>query len=92
MVEKGFRVGKIYPVHPNLVLSTDNTTLFVYESKACGVGEEDMWDWKMVDATNNNLSMYWRIMGVAVIYLYGWRVSYTTLFFCRRTDGGGTVS
>ena len=27
MVEKGFGVDEIYPVHPNFVLSTDNTTL-----------------------------------------------------------------
>ena len=56
MVKKGFGVDEIFPVHPNLVLSTDNTTLFVFEGNAHGVGEEDGWEWKVVDtATTNSL-------------------------------------
>ena len=44
MVEKGFGVGEIYPVHSNLVLLTDDTTLFIFEGTYCGVEEEDMWE------------------------------------------------
>ena len=43
----------MFSVRPSLVLSTDNTSLFVLEGNVCGVGEEDEREWKIIDATNN---------------------------------------
>ena len=57
MAEKAFGVDEVYPLHPNLVLSTDDTTLFVFEGKARDMEEEDMWKWKMIDATNTDSSV-----------------------------------
>jgi hypothetical protein len=54
MVKKTFWGRQVFLVHLSLVLSTDDTTLFVFEGKACGMGEEDEWEWKIVDATNTN--------------------------------------
>ena len=41
MVREAFRTDEIYPANPNLVLSTDDTTLFVFEGKARDTGEEE---------------------------------------------------
>ena len=37
MAGKAFGVDEVYPLHQHLVLSTDDTTLFVFEGKARGV-------------------------------------------------------
>lgn len=42
-------------VNPNLVLSTDDTTLFVFEGTSKD-GKSDDWDWKLVDMTEAPLS------------------------------------
>ena len=45
---------EIYLVNPNLVLSTDNTTLFVFEGAN---NDTDDWEWKIVDESIGNLSV-----------------------------------
>ena len=44
---------EIFPVNPNLVLSTDDTSLFVFEGKQTS-GD---WEWKIIDKTNGNSSV-----------------------------------
>ena len=44
----------VYPVDPNLILSTDDTTLFVFEGAKEGKGD---WDWKIIDRTNGDSSV-----------------------------------
>ena len=44
----------IYSVNPNLVLSTDDTTLFVFEGAN---NASDDWQWKLIDKTNGNSSV-----------------------------------
>ena len=43
MVKQAFGSDEIYPANPNLVLSTDNTTLFVFEGTSVEGGDEE-WD------------------------------------------------
>ena len=44
----------VYPVSPNLVLSTDDTTLFVFK----GITDANRdWHWKIVDGTERNASV-----------------------------------
>ena len=45
---------EVYPVNPNLVLSTDDTTLFVFEGAN---NSTDNWEWKIVDESNGNSSV-----------------------------------
>ena len=54
MVKEAFGADEIYPANPNLVLSTDDTTLFVFEGTS--EGSED-WGWKIIDKTNSNSSV-----------------------------------
>ena len=56
MVRQAIETEEIYPENPNLVLSTDDTTLFVFEGKVSGTDKED-WDWKMIDMTTNSSSV-----------------------------------
>ena len=53
-MKKAMNADKIFPVDPNLVLSTDDTTLFVFEGSSEG---SDEWEWKMIDKTNGNASV-----------------------------------
>ena len=41
----------VWAVNPNLIFSSDDTTLFAIEGVQGGGGE---WEWKIIDATNNN--------------------------------------
>ena len=42
-VKEAYDAEQLYPVNPNLVLSIDDTTLFVFEGSAGG--KED-WEWE----------------------------------------------
>ena len=53
MVKVAFRAEEVYPANPNLVLSTDDTTLFVFEGKSVDGGDEE-WAWKIIDSDNSN--------------------------------------
>ena len=53
-VKEAYGADGIHPVDPNLVLSTDNTTLFVFEGAA---GGSDDWEWKIIDKTNGDSSI-----------------------------------
>lgn len=53
-MKEAMNADKIFPVNPNLVLSTDDTTLFVFEGSAEG---NDDWEWKLVDQTKGNRSV-----------------------------------
>ena len=46
--------NSIYPVNPNLVLSTDDTTLFAFEGTA---NSEGGWDWKIVPGNNRSANV-----------------------------------
>ena len=54
-MKKAMNADKIFPVDPNLVLSTDDTTLFVFEGTV--KGDEDDWQWKLVDQTQGDRSV-----------------------------------
>ena len=43
MVKVAFGTDEVYPANPNLVLLTDDTTLFIFEGKAVEGGDEE-WD------------------------------------------------
>ena len=45
-MKDALNADQIYPVNPNLVFSTDDTTLFVFEGKKYS---DDEWSWKIVD-------------------------------------------
>jgi len=45
---------EIYPVDPNLLLSTDDTVLFVFQG--CKNAKDD-WEWKIIDSTNGDPSV-----------------------------------
>ena len=45
---------QIYPVNPNLVFSTDDTTLFLFEGKK---DSDDEWSWKIIDEANGDASV-----------------------------------
>ena len=51
-----FVLDEICPANPNLVLSTDDTTFFVFEEKPEG-SNGDEWEWKLIDKSNNNSSV-----------------------------------
>ena len=53
MVKVAFDTDEVYPVHPNLTLSTDDTTLFVFEGKSVECGDDE-WDWKLIDMSSGN--------------------------------------
>ena len=53
MVKKAFGVDDIYPANPNLVLSSDDTTIFAFEGKSIEGGDGD-WEWKLIDAGDSN--------------------------------------
>jgi len=53
MITKVLGCESVYPVNPNLVLSTDDTTLFVFEGTTKENGEEE-WDWKLIEVGNNS--------------------------------------
>mmetsp|Transcript_9346 Transcript_9346/g.16260 ORF Transcript_9346/g.16260 Transcript_9346/m.16260 type:complete len:172 (+) Transcript_9346:105-620(+) len=44
----------IHPINPNLLLSTDDTTLFVFEGYS--ENSED-WEWKLIDKSQGNSSV-----------------------------------
>ena len=46
-----------YPAHPDLVLSSDDSTIFVFEEKARGEDSDIEWNWKLIDAATNNASV-----------------------------------
>ena len=48
-VKQAFDSEQIYPVDPNFVVSTDDTT-FYFEGST-GDGEE--WEWKLIDKSND---------------------------------------
>ena len=54
MVKETFGADEIYPANPNLVLSTDDTPLFVFEDTSGG--SED-WELKIIDKTNSKSSV-----------------------------------
>ena len=53
-VKEAYGSEEIHPVDPNLILSTDDTTLFVFEGAADGRGD---WEWKIIDKTNGDSSV-----------------------------------
>lgn len=53
-MKKVMNADKIFPVNPNLVLSTDDTSLFVFEGQS---NNNNDWDWKIIDKTNGNSSV-----------------------------------
>mmetsp|Transcript_24743 Transcript_24743/g.53376 ORF Transcript_24743/g.53376 Transcript_24743/m.53376 type:complete len:130 (+) Transcript_24743:1024-1413(+) len=53
-VKEAYSTDELYPVDPNLILSTDDTTLFVLEGAADGSGD---WEWKIIDRTNGDSSV-----------------------------------
>lgn len=53
-MKEAFDGDEVYPVDPNLVLSTDDTTLFAFEGAADGEGD---WSWKLIDRTNGDSSV-----------------------------------
>jgi hypothetical protein len=55
MIKEAYGADDIYPVNPNLILSTDDTTLFVFEGAKDS--KEDDWEWKLVDTTNGDSSV-----------------------------------
>ena len=54
MAKEAFGADEIYPVNPNLVLSTDDTTVFVFEGTPRGSSD---WQWKIFDKANRNSSV-----------------------------------
>ena len=56
-VKEAYGVDEIHPVDPNLLLSTDDTTLFVFEGTQ-NDGCKDDWEWKLVDKTEAGNSVY----------------------------------
>ena len=47
----------LYPAHPDLVLSSDDSTIIAFEGKARREGGEMEWDWKLLDPAANNASV-----------------------------------
>ena len=45
---------QLYPVNPNLVLSTDDTTVFVFKGAA---DDKEDWEWELMDKTNGGSSV-----------------------------------
>ena len=54
MAKEAFGANDVYPVIPNLVLSTDDTTLFVFDGASDDSGD---WEQKTIDQTNSNQSV-----------------------------------
>jgi len=52
-VKQAYGATEVYPVNPNLVLSTDDTTLFVFE----GTSVDSDWEWKLIDSTKEDTSV-----------------------------------
>lgn len=50
-------MDEIHPVDSNLVLSTDDTILFVFEGTS-NDGCNDDWEWKLVDKTEAGSSVH----------------------------------
>lgn len=57
MVKNALQAENVYPANPNLVFSTDDTTLFVFEGTPPAKGGEEEWEWKLVDNTSGNTSV-----------------------------------
>ena len=57
MVKKALKAENVYPANPNLVLSSDDTTLFTFEGKSTGKGGEEEWEWKLLDKSEGNASV-----------------------------------
>jgi len=55
-VKEAFNTDEIHPIDPNLLLSTDDTTLFVFEGTSGD--SEDHWDWKILDKSNCDSSVH----------------------------------
>ena len=53
MVKLALGTDNIYPVNPNLTLSTDDPTIFVFEGTTSETGKKD-WEWKLVDKGSSN--------------------------------------
>lgn len=53
-VKKAYGDEEVYPVDPNLVMSTDDTTVFAFEGMKDGIGK---WEWKLVDQTQGDSSV-----------------------------------
>ena len=53
-MKEALGANQLYPVNPNLTLSTDDTTLFAFEGVKNSEGE---WEWKIVDETNGNANV-----------------------------------
>ena len=57
MVKGVFGTDEFCPVNPSLVLSTDDSSLFVFEGTSRDVSGEEKWEWKLIDVSNNNASV-----------------------------------
>ena len=53
MTKTAFDAEEVYPIHPNLDLSTDDTTSFAFEGRSVEDGNEE-WDWKLIDQGGNS--------------------------------------
>lgn len=53
-MKEAMNAEQVYPVNPNLVVSTDDTTLFVFEGSK---DNSDEWEWKIVDKSNGDSSV-----------------------------------
>ena len=49
--KKAFDAEEIHPINPNLVLSSDDTSLFVFEVSLSNNGD---WEWTMVDKSQDS--------------------------------------
>jgi len=53
-VKEACSAEQLHPVNPNLILFTDDTTLFVFEG---AVGGKGYWHWKLIGQINGNASV-----------------------------------
>ena len=53
-VKEAYESDNIHPIDPNLLLSTDDTTIFVFEGVQGGSEE---WEWKIVDRSKTDASV-----------------------------------
>ncbi len=54
-MKEALDADEIYPVNPNLVLSTDDMTLFSFQGTKNG--SSDKWEWKIIDTSNGDSSV-----------------------------------
>ena len=57
MVKQALKAENVYPANPNLVISSDDTTLFTFEGRATGKGDDLEWEWKLLDKSDGNTSV-----------------------------------